>query len=114
MTNPRLHGSFLRKVAVAACALPVLCLLVAGVRAQTRSAPADLVITNGKVYPADGTGRFFQAVAIGGGKVLRIGSNQEMEDLRGPSTTVMDARGRAVVPGFNDSHVHFLAGGLGL
>jgi predicted amidohydrolase YtcJ len=114
MTNPRLHGSFQRKVAVAACALPALWLLVAGLRAQTRSAPADLVITNGKVYPADGTGRFFQAVAIGGGKVLRIGSNQEMEDLRGPSTNVMDARGRAVVPGFNDSHVHFLGGGLGL
>jgi len=91
-----------------------LWLLVGGVLAQPRSAPADLVITNGKVYPADGTGRFFQAVAIGGGKVLRIGSNQEMEDLRGPSTTVMDARGRAVVPGFNDSHVHFLGGGLGL
>jgi hypothetical protein len=35
-------------------------------------------------------------------------------DLRGPSTNVIDARGRTVVPGFNDSHVHFLGGGLGL
>ena len=92
----------------------MLWLLVAGVRAQTRSAQADLLITNGKVYPADGTGRFFQAVAVSGGKVWRVGSNQEMEDLRGPSTNVIDAHGRAVVPGFNDSHVHFLGGGLGL
>jgi hypothetical protein len=88
--------------------------LAAGVRAQTGRATADLVITGGKVYSADGTGRFFQAVAIGGGKVLRVGTNQEMEDLRGPSTNVIDAHGRAVVPGFNDSHVHFLGGGLGL
>ena len=89
-------------------------LLVAGAGGQTRSAPADLLIVNGRVYPADGTGRVFQAVAVGGDKVLRVGSTQEMEDLRGPSTNVIDARGRAVVPGFNDSHVHFLAGGLGL
>ena len=115
MTRPIFYGSLRRRVTFAAiCTLPMLWVIVASVGGQTRSAPADLLITNGKVYAADGTGRFFQAVAVGGGKVLRVGSNQEVADLRGPSTNVIDARGRTVVPGFNDSHVHFLGGGLGL
>jgi predicted amidohydrolase YtcJ len=115
MTRSILYGSMRRRVTLAAiCTLPMLWVIVANVGGQTRSAPADLLITNGKVYAADGTGRFYQAVAVGGGKVLRVGSNQEVVDLRGPSTNLIDARGRAVVPGFNDSHVHFLGGGLGL
>src|SRR5262245_1145848 len=115
MTRPIFNGSLLRRVTPAAiCTLPMLCVIVASVGGQTRSAPADLLITNGKVYAADGTGRFFQAVAVGGGNVLRVGSTRGLADLRGPSTNVIDARGRAVVPGFNDSHVHFLGGGLGL
>ena len=113
MTRPIFNGSLQRRVTLAAiCTVPMLWVIVANVRGQTTSAPADLLINNGKVYAADGTGRFFQAVAVSGGKVLRVGSNQELADLRGPSTNVIDARGRAVVPGFNDSHVHFLGGGL--
>jgi predicted amidohydrolase YtcJ len=108
--------SMQRGVAFAAvCALSIVAWLAAPhLGGQTRNAPADLLIVNSNVYTADGTGRFVQAVAIGGGIVLRVGSNQEVQELRGPSTNVIDARGRAVVPGFNDSHVHFLAGGLGL
>src|SRR5689334_1845471 len=102
MTRPITYGSLRRRVTFAAmCTLPMLWMLVASVGGQTTSAPADLLITNGKVYAADGTGRFFEAVAVGGGKVLRVGSNQELADLRGPSTNVIDARGRSVVPGFN-------------
>ena len=112
MTRPIFYGSLRRQVTLAAvCTLPMLWVIVASVGGQTRTAPADLLITNGKVYAADGTGRFYQAVAVGSGKVLRVGSNQEVVDLRGPSTNVIDARGRVVVPGFNDSHVHFLGGG---
>ena len=92
----------------------MLWLLMASAGGQTRTGAADLLILNGKVYAADGSGRFFEAVAVGGGKVLAVGSNQEVARLRGPSTNVIDASGRAVVPGFNDSHVHFLSGGLGL
>lgn len=115
MTSTKFYGSLRRQVTLAAiCALAISWVIVARVGGQTRNAPADLLITNGNVYAADGTGRFFQAVAVGGGKVLRVGSNQEVADLRGPATNVIDARGRAVVPGFNDSHVHFLGGGLGL
>jgi hypothetical protein len=61
MTRPILHGSLRRRVTLAAmCTLPMLWVTVAGVGDQTRIAPADLLITNGEVHAADGTGRFFQ------------------------------------------------------
>jgi predicted amidohydrolase YtcJ len=75
--------------------------------------PADLVILNGKVYPAGG-GAFAEAVAVRGNSVLRVGTNQEVKGLAGNTTTVIDARGGAVVPGLNDSHLHVISGGLSL
>ena len=75
---------------------------------------ADLLILNAKVYTADGSGKFQEAVAIRGSRILRTGSTQEISPLRGPKTQVIDARGAAVVPGFNDIHVHLLSGGLAL
>jgi len=112
--SPILCRSLRRRMALATiCTVPLVWLLTARA-GQTSGAPADLLIVNGRIYPADGTGHVFDAVAVAGGKVLRIGSTREMDDLRGASTNVIDARGRAVLPGFNDSHVHFLSGGLGL
>ena len=77
----------------------------------TDAAPADLLILNGKVYSA---GVVLEAMAIRGKTIVGVGRAQDLERFRGPRTDVIDARGRAVVPGFNDSHVHFLSGGLGL
>ncbi len=75
---------------------------------------ADLLILNAKVYTADGSGKFQEALAIRGDRILRTGSTQEVSALRGPKTQVIDAHGAAVVPGFNDTHVHLLSGGLAL
>jgi predicted amidohydrolase YtcJ len=77
-------------------------------------APADLLILNGKVYSASNAAPFHEAVAIRGNTIASVGRSADLERLRGPNTEVIDARGRAVVPGFNDSHVHFLSGSLGL
>ncbi len=74
-------------------------------------APADLLIVNGKVYPADGQA-FHQAVAVRGNRIVAVGMTEEVEKLRGPKTEVVDAGGAAVVPGFNDVHTHMLSGGL--
>jgi predicted amidohydrolase YtcJ len=75
---------------------------------------ADLLILNGHVYTADQPGTIAQAVAIVGNTISRVGSNSALTVLRGPATRVIDARGGTVAPGFNDSHVHFLDGGLAL
>ena len=78
--------------------------------AQDASTTADVLITNGKVYTADGSGTIHEALAIRGNRILRIGPSRELERLRGPATTVIDVRGGSVLPGFIDSHVHFLMG----
>ena len=72
---------------------------------------ADLVIVNGRVFTADDQGTMAQAVAVAGNTILRVGSDADVSELRGPATRVIDARGATVVPGFNDSHVHFMSGG---
>jgi predicted amidohydrolase YtcJ len=76
--------------------------------------PVDLIVLNGAVYTADGSGTKAEAIAVQGNKILHVGSNREIQRLRRPQTVVVDAKGGAVLPGFNDSHVHFLSGGLSL
>lgn len=75
---------------------------------------ADLLIVNGRVFTADEQGTVAQAAAVAGNTILRVGTNDELSALRGPGTRVIDAHGGTVAPGFNDSHVHFVSGGLTL
>ena len=75
---------------------------------------ADLVIVNGRVFTADERGTTAQAVAVAGNKILLVGTNDAVSALRGPQTRVVDAHGGTVAPGFNDSHVHFISGGMTL
>ncbi len=74
----------------------------------------DLIVINGKVYAGNGASEMAEAVAIRGNKVVRIGSNRDIQRLRRAQTTIIDAKGGAVVPGFNDAHTHFISGGLAL
>ncbi|MGE3274460.1 MAG: amidohydrolase [Vicinamibacterales bacterium] len=76
--------------------------------------PVDLIIVNGHVYTGQPDDRFAEAVAIQGNKILAVGSNAEIRRLRRAQTEVIDADGGSVLPGFDDAHVHFLSGGLGL
>jgi predicted amidohydrolase YtcJ len=73
--------------------------------------PADVVILNGTVYPANGQ-PFKQAIAVRGNRIVAVGSNDEISGLRAAATQVIDAHGAAVVPGLNDVHTHILNGGL--
>ncbi|HXE90426.1 MAG TPA: amidohydrolase [Terriglobales bacterium] len=72
---------------------------------------ADLILTNAKVWTVDKSRPEAEAVAVLGERIVAVGSRAEVEAWRGPKTRVLDAGGRRVVPGFNDSHVHFLSGG---
>ena len=74
--------------------------------------PVDLIIVNGKVFTGEDDRA--EAVAVQGNKVLRVGSNREIQRLARAQTTVIDARGGSVLPGFNDAHLHLLDGGLAL
>ncbi|MBW6501144.1 MAG: amidohydrolase family protein, partial [Bacteroidales bacterium] len=69
---------------------------------------ADLVIINGKVLTIDGSGSGAEAIAVKGEIIIAVGSSKKISGMIEEGVTkVIDARGRLVVPGFNDAHVHF-------
>ncbi|MCA2996036.1 amidohydrolase family protein, partial [Gemmatimonas sp.] len=69
--------------------------------------PADLIVTNGRIYTADPARPLVDAFAVRGGRVVFTGSAREAKALAGPATTVVDADGRTVIPGMVDGHAHF-------
>jgi predicted amidohydrolase YtcJ len=74
---------------------------------------ADLVLRGGRVWAGKGVPGG-TAVAVKDGRVLAVGPDDAVSALIGPGTRVVELKGRLVVPGFNDAHVHFLSGGFGL
>ena len=82
--------------------------------AGNRALAPTLIIINARVHTMDQARPAADAVAIYGNRVVAIGSGKEIKAMSGPQTRVIDARGRLVLPGFNDAHVHFLSGGFQL
>ncbi|MEE1755226.1 amidohydrolase [Streptomyces sp. SP18CS02] len=87
---------------------------VAGVvPAEGRERPAaDLLVRNAKVFTGDPARPEARAVAVRGGRVMALGDDHDLAGLVGPSTKVVDALGRRVIPGLNDAHLHVIRGGL--
>lgn len=77
--------------------------------ASAQSAP-DRVLVNGKVLTVDADFSIAQAVAISGERILAVGTNEDIRALAGPDTVITDLRGRTVIPGLIDNHVHYLRG----
>ena len=73
---------------------------------------ADLILVNGRIAMQDGRGSFASALAIRGDRFAAVGDERSIAALRGPGTRVIDAGGRTVIPGLNDSHIHVIRGGL--
>jgi len=71
-------------------------------------------IVNGSVWTGESNQPWAQAVAVAGQRIVKVGSTAEIQKLISNETSVIDAHGRMVVPGFIDSHVHFLSGGMNL
>ncbi len=94
-----------------------LLLLVSGIitgfffLTNTSFAQADLVLKNGIVATLEPTNSIVEAVAIKNGKILFTGNNKEIDKYVGRSTQVIDLNGKFVMPGFIESHAHFV--GLG-
>ncbi|MFI6908621.1 amidohydrolase [Nonomuraea sp. NPDC050394] len=70
------------------------------------SRPAGTVLTGGVVHTLDQEDRVVEALAVRGRLIARAGSAREVAPLIGPGTRVIDLRGRSVLPGINDSHLH--------
>jgi len=95
--------------------------------------PADVIFINGNVYPgalsiggetwSSLSGKPtaqspvsiqgpVHAIAVSSGKIIAVGSNEDIQKLKGPQTQVIDLGGHFVMPGFNDAHVHLGSGGF--
>src|ERR1700675_4787475 len=71
-------------------------------------AQSDLILTNGKIITVDERFSIAQAVAIRGDHIVATGTNQEIGLLAGANTRRIDLKGKAVIPGLIDNHLHLL------
>jgi predicted amidohydrolase YtcJ len=90
------------------------CLLWLAAAGLGQAQTATLILLNGKVWTENPAIPEVEAVAIDGAWILAVGSSDTVKRRAGPNCRIIDLHGRRVVPGFNDSHVHFLAGGNSL
>jgi predicted amidohydrolase YtcJ len=79
---------------------------------MTVDAHADLVLMGGRVATMDAARRFTSALAVLDGRIVAVGPDAAVRAHIGPSTRVIELRGRTVTPGFQDAHVHPVHGGL--
>ena len=101
----------MRKIHGLTLALLVGALALATAQGTAQNQNATLVLRNGHVVTVDEARPEAQAIAIRDATILAVGSNADINRLVGPNTQVIDLRGRLVVPGFIESHGHYL--GLG-
>ena len=78
---------------------------------QKSTQTADLIVTDAKVAVMDSNNTFAEAIAVKDGKVLAAGTNDDIVKFKGDSTRIINADGRTLIPGLNDSHVHLTRGG---
>lgn len=89
-------------------------LVVAHSPQTSRLGGATLVVRNGRVWTGDRAHPRAEAMAIVGERIAAVGTDTEIAAWIGPETLVLDARGKSVLPGLIDAHVHFSSGGLQL
>jgi predicted amidohydrolase YtcJ len=99
-------------------AVSFLAILGAAAREVVPSVPATpsthIIILHGRVFTENPRQPWAEAVAVSGEKIVAVGTDMQIAAYRGPHTRTIDAGGRVVLPGFTDSHIHFLEGSLSL
>ncbi|MCI0339341.1 MAG: amidohydrolase [Acidobacteria bacterium] len=75
---------------------------------------ADLALINGRIWTGGDSSTFAEAIAVRGNLIVRVGKTAEIKQLFDQQTQRIDLGGRLVSGGFNDAHIHFLSGSLGL
>jgi len=108
--NPRLAvsiGILLAATALAGCARDGT-----DRTASPKSAVADLALRNGAIYTVDGSRGWAETIAIDDGRIVYVGNDAGAKDYIGPQTQVVDLKGRMVVPGMQDVHIHPISGGI--
>ncbi len=86
----------------------------AGLAPHQESARADIIVKNARIWTADSTHPWVEALAVRGNRIMAVGDNGSIAQMSGAGTVTIDAHGQLALPGFNDAHTHFLSGSLGL
>ena len=71
--------------------------------------PASLIFHNARVWTLDRRGTVAEAVAVGNGRILAVGSSRDVAARVGDGAESVDCEGRTLMPGFVDAHCHLLA-----
>lgn len=98
-------------IVLLACSLPVSLVLA---QRSARIVPADILIAHAKIYTADEKNPWAQSLAIRNGKIVALGTDEQVARFRAMGTKQIDAGGKLVLPAFTDSHIHLTEGGLSL
>ena len=94
--------------------LAVCLVLAVSTVAIGQAVTADLVVINANVHTMASSQKGARSIAVLGNRIIAVGSDADTKSLIGSKTRVVDAKGRLVIPGFNDAHVHFLETGVQL
>src|SRR5918993_2289377 len=100
------------KLVAVPCLTVLALLLVSIATAFGASGPADVVLHNGKIYTADPSRSVRQAIAFSGNTIVAVGTDAEVAPLIGPRTVVIDLKGKLVLPGLIDTHIHPIIGAV--
>jgi predicted amidohydrolase YtcJ len=94
--------------------LNTFCLLSLGAFTITTalSQPAETILNHGKIISANDKESIYQSMAIREGKIIALGSLAELKVWQGPNTQVIDLKGKTVIPGLIDSHIHAIRAAL--
>lgn len=76
--------------------------------------PADVVYRHADVYTVDAVRRWAETVAVRSGKIVFVGADADVAPWIGPQTRTVELKGKMLLPGFHDAHVHLIGGGLDL
>ena len=79
----------------------------------SRPVSADAVYTNARIYKVDAVNSWASAMAVGNGKIIAVGSDEDIAAHIGEDTLVNDMAGRMMMPGIHDTHIHPYDGGIG-
>lgn len=85
-----------------------------GLFAAVAAAAPETIYINGKIVTVDSRFSIAEAMAVTAGKFEAVGKNADIRKLAGAATRIIDLRGKTVVPGLEDSHLHAAGGGPGV
>lgn len=105
---------FKEKKSIFGLASVFLAILVLLISCGPKPEPADWLVTEARVYTVNPAQPWAEAVAIKGDKIVFVGSAREARKFAGKQTKIIEAKGKLLLPGIQDSHVHFLSGSLNL